>query len=294
MPILQDTSEDDFFQPKPGYLFIMGPPGAGKTISAARISELFPHERLKLRGASLQELPIVTLEDTLHLAFDLGAGSGLQSFRIEVPTLDMRAVCDKYQPVFAWQKVAELLGKAKQRYPGVKHIIVDTISALDDVMVAWWHQNMPASSGGKDDTQQMWTGLAAGHTHWREAFTRAAMAEFGTRPIILSHAVPKFKGAGDRGVVAAAKMEAENVNEGDMIPAITGKSGGAWIKHADMVLWCDFEDALTGPLAGKPEGRGYYFYGHKKGVATKNRFAAVTGEKWEADLSLTLRMIGRR
>lgn len=294
MPIIEDTSEADFFTPQPGYIFVMGPPGAGKTIAGARVSQHFPHERLKLRGAALHGLPKVVLEDTLHLAWDLGAGSGLSTFGVEIPTLNMRAVCEKYGPVFAWKEVADLFAKAKARFPEVKEILIDTVSALDDVMAAWWHEHMPKSDKGADNTQQMWTGLAASHTHWREKMTVAAMEGFKARPIVLSHAVPKFQGQGDRAVVAKAKMEAENVVEGDMIPAITGKSAGAWVKHADMVLWCDFEESLTGPLAGKPEGRSYYFYGHKQGVACKNRFAAVTGDRWEADMGLTFETIGRR
>lgn len=281
-------SDDDFFTPKPGYYFLFGPPGAGKTFSAARGSLLFPKERLTWPKEKFAGAETIQLEDTLHLAFDLGAGSGLEAMGIQIPTLDMRAVCDKYTSVEAWKAVPDLLRKARARYPNVQQIIVDTVSALDDLMLAWWYENMPTSAGNKDDTQKMWTGLAACHTHWRDYTTKAAMAEFRARPTILCHAIPKFKGAGDRAKVAEKQMDAQNVEDGDLIPRITGKSGDAYIKDADFVYWCDF---VTEPGTGK---RKYLYYGEKKGVSTKNRFAHLTGTSWDADMDLTLRMIGRR
>lgn len=281
-------TDDDFFTSKPGYYFIFGPPGAGKTFAAARISTMFPKERLAWPMAKFAGAPPVQLEDVLHLAFDLGAGSGLESMGITVPTLDMRAVCDKYTSVEAWKAIPDLFRKAKIRYPNVQYVITDTVSALDDLMLAWWYANMPVSEAKKEDTQKLWTGLAACHTHWRDYITKAAMGEFKARPTILCHAIPKFKGAGDRAKVAEKQMEAQNVEDGDLIPRITGKSGDAYIKDADFVYWCDF---VTDPGTGK---RAYKLFGEKKGVSTKNRFAHLTGPSWEADMDLTLRMIGRR
>lgn len=294
MPIPVNTADDALFRPKSGYYLIMGPPKRGKTFGAARVSALFPKDRLKMRGLSLVGLPRVMLEDVLELAVDLGATSGLESLGIVVPTLDIRELCDQAGPAVGWRRIPELFEKAKQRYPYIKHVILDTVSALDDTMYAWWHENMPKSERQKDDTQAMWTGLASSHTHWREYITKAAMAAFGARPIILSHTTPKYKGQGDRAKVQERKMEAEGIDDGELIPAITGKSGSAYIKDADMVLWCDYEEALNGPLAGKPEGRSYYFYREHANVAAFNRFAAVLPDKWEADMGLTLEMIGRR
>jgi hypothetical protein len=282
------NQDDDLFTPKPGYYFIFGPPGAGKTFSALRGSLLFPKERLAWPTAKFADAPRVQLEDTLHLAFDLGAGSGLEAMGIDVPTLDMRAVCDKYSSVDAWKAMPDLFRKAKARYPNITQLVTDTVSALDDLMLAWWYENMPNSDKGKEDTQKMWTGLAACHTHWRDYITKAAMSEFRARPTILCHAIPKFKGAGDRAKVAEKQMEAQNVEDGDLIPRITGKSGDAYIKDADFVYWCDF---VTEPGTNK---RKYLYYGEKKGVATKNRFAHLTGTSWDADMDRTLRMIGRR
>lgn len=273
-----------------GYLFIMGPPEGGKTFAALQVSAHFDRKRLKMRGEELMKQEGITLDDVLHISVDRGALDGMQALRMKPHAINMLTLLDAHGIDSAHLHLAEIIKQVKADKPTLRYMIIDTVSALDEFFNEHCYDNMPQSTAGKDNTQQMWTDLAVLHTKYRQAFSRAARMNGMDSPIILSHATPKFKGEGSRATVAAKQMDAQNIIEGDMIPAITGKSGPAYVRNASMVLWCDYEVAPGQPATA----REYKLYGDKQGVATKNRFRMLTGASWAADLGLTYDMIGRR
>jgi hypothetical protein len=293
MPALIDTSSD-FSKPDYGYIVLFGPPEGGKSVSAARVSRYFPTERLKMNGAQLKGLPTVVLEDYLHATIDKGAGTGLRAMGLDVPTLNIRAMAAKYGWLMVPDYFNEEVRKYKEKYPNLKYLGEDTISTLDDELKTWWYNNLPKSAGGKEDTQQMWQGLTNTHARYRSKLLDACDANGLEPPFFLSHAMSKSKGQGDRAKMAQLKMEAQNIEEGDMVPRMTGQNAAPYVDNSDFVIWVDYETPMTGPTAGLASARTYHYYSEKPGVYIKNRYRMLFGSKWEADLGATLDVVGRR
>lgn len=271
------TKHDEFLDTdEEGYTLIMGPPENGKTFGALMVSDFFDKERLKLKGGQLDGLKDLVLEDVLHIPLDFGALDGIKAYRMKPHTINLIGMIEKYGVQEAWKPMVEAIATMKARHPALKYIMPDTISALDaDITRVHTDIVSPIDRGQANN------GL---HSKYRTAWNKAATSLGFDAPILLAHVIPKFAGIGEAN--EAKRMAAQDVAEGDMVPLLTGKAAPTYIGHSSFCLVADVE--------GTGDARTYWFYGQRQGWSTKNRYRALTGVKWPADLGETYRMIGRK
>jgi hypothetical protein len=276
------TKHDEFLDTdEEGYTLIMGPPENSKTISSLMVDDAFAHERLKMKKEELPSLPEIILEQVLHVPLDFGALDGIKAFGMRPRTVNLIGLIDKYGVAEAWKSMVEAIATQKARHPDLRYLIVDTVSSLDASITAHHVQTIADSNTSTVQRGMANNGL---HTLYRQACNKAAMALKFDSPIFLMHMQPKYAFMDNEQQKKA--MAAQDVAEGDMVPAMSGKAGNVYIAHASMVLVAD--------VKGAGVTTEYVYYGRRAGFSTKNRYRMLTGDEFAADLGKLYRVIGRK
>lgn len=274
-------------QPDEGYVLIMGPQGEGKTFSALSTSEAFDEKRLSMTPEELTKVPPIDLGDVLHLQWDSGALDGIANFGMMPQTVAMQtliAMLGEHGPKEFPRVLGDVLEAARK--PGMRVLVDDTLSSLDDILTTYWTHHKPQTSGDKDNTQAMWTELAANHSDYRTT-VNSFVKRHKLRRIPLAHT--GFRPLKGIGLEAANKMRAEaEGRERDLIvPALTGKSGAVYVTHASFVLVLD----QVQTVGSQKRERKLLCGSAAPNYLTKNRHVTITGESMTWHLGKVLKQI---
>jgi hypothetical protein len=219
-------------------IILYGPFGAGKTTTAATVSENFPKGGLPTKKHSGAK-PAHVLSDMFWLSFDKGATDGFRERGIAVPEFSVvRFMGDPK----LWKKAG--FGKApniRQAIEfglniataavakGAKWVVVDTLTALDSALESYGRSHMPTNNSGDDDTRSMFGAMFYGHKLFHDA-----VRSLGCGVIYCCHT----KDIGD-----VSKMKPEEKRKlitlvaaggAELMPALTGK--GATVYKGDASL----------------------------------------------------------
>lgn len=211
-----------------GDILIHAPSGAGKTFLAATISEHFPEKE----GVK------ASLDDMLWLLFDLGGLNGFKESGLSVPVIDMRAMVSEMGLLRAIQKLKEEVSSAMTS--ATKYLVVDTVSAFDEQLCAFWDAKMP------DEAQSMrkFGNIANGHSYFHQSLMGLPVLR-----IWLCHSKSAVN-AVETAASKAAKLTHQS-DPGKIQPEITGKSRSLYVKHSS--LECVIRAT---PIPGQKRGPG--------------------------------------
>ena len=254
---------------------IHGPPGHGKTRCAAMAS----------KGWGTKEK---VLDDQLWIMFDHHGLAGLVAegytipYVIDVPLLIKEG--KNGRPLNALQALAIVyttMYAAIAAYPGIRIVIGDTISALDDMLVKYWDENCPETKGGKRNTMEMWTCLRNSHTQFFDVLTSV-----DKYIIFLAH--PKTVDEEHANAIQLAKIQSVSTpGKANLIPQITGQSLGLYTKHTSLEM-----SLLAIPGAGLSKTSTRKLFSHANaGYRGKNRFQGIIPDEMDADLGKVIELI---
>lgn len=225
-------------QRTPGYILVVGPQEAGKTTASLMVDPAFDRARLTMTPEELAKQPIIELPTVCHVSVDTGA---------EDPLLAWRMNTDSYNPL----PVIEDLGphgiklfcqNSRQFFsewlkPEHKFIVIDTLSAFDDMISGYWATNTPTTQGNNDNTQKMWQQIKGSHNQLRNGLLMAA-AGAGVTVIIICHATVEFNAMQDGKTLAAQNAVTGKVGRVHVELALTGSARDITKRGASLVLTC--------------------------------------------------------
>lgn len=114
-------------------LGIVGPPGQGKTTATISLSEFAP--------ATLPASERIILKDMFYVVADKGGMDTLKAFGLDAAKIDISAT-DPFEDNLSTvlDKVA-MAAEAAVKIGGVKHVVVDTVSAIDNLLLVYAKAN---------------------------------------------------------------------------------------------------------------------------------------------------------
>lgn len=194
------------------HVLISGPPGHGKSVCSATASVKAPDDL----PASSKTL----LDDMLFLNFDRQATAGFADLGIEVPEIDLSSLSGK--EIISGTKEALKVAKARAIEGVTKTVVVDTISSLDAVLVAFW----------KDATANRWDMYnAILTTHMRFAM---ALKEIPANVVVICHAKAINEAEDAQG--RARQKAAAGPTPASISLDITGQARGYWQRNVPLQL----------------------------------------------------------
>ena len=192
---------------------VYAPPGYGKTFSSLTMSEQCPAWLTHERPKTLVKRDPVELTDMLWVAFDKGATDGFKQQGISVPLIDLSA--EGPETIAAAAAAAVKLAKARADEGLTKVVVIDTVTALDEMLVGY---NSVVRGLEKLD---LYGALKQDHIRIALPF-----GQLKCHVLFLCHAKAKTEMGGSS---ATAQMVATNQRRaaaasgsGDIMPAITG------------------------------------------------------------------------
>jgi len=201
------------------HVLISGPPGHGKSVCAATASEKSPDEFTDEFTAE-QGGGLTNLDDVLFLNFDRQATAGFADLGIEVPEIDLSTCSGK--EIISSTKEALKVAKARAIEGVTKTVVVDTISSLDAVLVAFW----------KEATANRWDMYnAILTTHMRFAM---ALKEIPANVVVICHAKAINEAEDAQG--RARQKAAAGPAPASISLDITGQARGYWQRNVPLQL----------------------------------------------------------
>ena len=260
---------------------VYGPPGVGKTILSMTASQFWPKE--------LPSPKPVTLHDTLHVAWDPDAGTGLKELGVIVPTINIKKLMrpltkdeeelkkrgGKVRPhvrsilealTFVNREQLLFAEYANAKY-GRSYIIQDTVSWLNGQLEKWYVHGpgCPESKGGNRNTRQGWILLSGAH----ELFISYNI-QTPSNIIYLFHATAMVENnETEEGRNQALKNKAAGLS--DIVPQITGRSKNTYNSGTSCTFW----------LTARLNARGSY----DRKLHTQEIGGALVKNRWQHSLS---------
>jgi hypothetical protein len=258
-----------------------GKPGAGKTTLAGTLAPNWPGHGNKRW---------TKLEKTLWCSFDENATNPLLEHRCEVAELD-------------WYTFPDLLLREKivdqEQLDGLDDLdlveamfdravlevgswtngllVVDTFTALDSIIFAWWQENGPKTTGGKKDTFTLWRNTVRNHDKLRQKLSR-----LGCDVVWLGHSKPRSDSDSSEKKGRAQSLAGRftdirfDVSYEDV--------ANIYRQHNDFVFVVDMESSNKGDE--------YWIYTEEyEGFEGKSRFRNIVPAKAPADLGEVYRQL---
>lgn len=211
---------------------LIAPPGNGKTVCAATISEKFPTE--------LPNKERLELDDVAYLLFDTGGLLSLRSLGLSVPHIDLSTVTGS-DLIETLRGALEVLREGVEAGK-IKAIVVDTLTSLDKAFVN--HLTIKNADGGKGAKFKIYGDLVQYH---RRFFHTLKSLEADI--IFVVH--PKVSINLDDDDNTAIKKNATDLpGLGDIRPDITGQSANFYLANVSFLL----------PVFANPAGKGKFEY----------------------------------
>lgn len=235
---------------------VFGPPGNTKTASSVTLSEFCPADWTHIRLTEPPKREMVSLDDMLYISFDTQATLGFNQLGVKVPQIDLSNVGGK---LFEELKAAPKLVADKVKEGKTKTVVVDTVSALDE-MITLAH----ASAGlAKFDLYR-----EVLLTHMRFAM---ALKAIDANMLFLCHAkvasdTESDSKAGEKMAANAAKKQSA-WGTGEIIPAITGAALNHYRRDSSFIFSVSKASVAVN---GKPQV-GFFFHSHHQKFDTKSR-----------------------
>lgn len=225
---------------------VYGPPGQGKTFSCITASENCPADFTHVIQKLPPRLVEINLADLLWFAFDTGALDGFLEQKLIVPTLDLSKIGGS--TFTAALKEATDIAKAEVGAGRTKTIVVDTVSALDEIALMYYKEK-------GFEKWDLYGNLKIAHMRFA-----MALKALPCNVIFLCHAKAQMEAAD---AVQANKQKAGGF--GSIIPNITGDSLNHYRRDSSFIFPL---------LKGKENGiEGRWFYPDtQKGFEAKSRF----------------------
>lgn len=266
---------------------VHGVPGAGKTWAALSASDYWP--------AKIPPAAPVTLEDTIHIAWDHGALSGAQAKRIRCAAEHngnaLIGSGKAKDPIHAMGLILGDVGKHCVADEAIKVVIVDTITALDLAVNAHFFapNNVPIARGtGEVNTQAIYGRILDAHRAFAAALVRLPPR---VTVICLFHSQPLVDARDPAQKTAQSLVRLSEAVT--VIPSVTGKARDLYLANASVEFACCPTDPPKGSKA-EPERRLWtipHQSGGTTGLRTKNRFQGILGDWEPANLNKILAKI---
>lgn len=239
-----------------------GPIGSGKTTFACSVSEGYPDDFPSQIIAPDAE-PIYNCTDVGFLSFDAGSVVGFKRRGIRVKNFDcveFMTKPDVYKAHFKYppsplQTAQHGLNRLLSE--GVKWLVVDTVSALDQALISYWFKSM----SDEKDPRKVWGMIGNNHA----AFSEEVM-KLPTGLILLFHSKAVEEAKDDN---ADAKQETlSTANRGQICPQVSGQSKAMYLKNLN----------ILGAVVSKKKVREIITGGSRR-YETKNRFEGVIEDR---------------
>jgi len=226
---------------------VYGPPGHGKTFSCVTASERCPADFTHLLGKDGRNRAPTALDDMLWIAFDSGAIDGFNQQKLSVPMMDLSHVGENLMT--GLNDVIDAIKKLVAA-GGLRTIVIDTISALDEIALVYWRNK-------GFEKWDLYGNLRI--THMRFAM---ALKAIRANILFLAHAKAAME-PDDKNKVGQNKIAAAGLPP--IYPAITGDSLNHYRRDASFIL------PLIRAREGGVDGRWFYTT-QAKGFEAKTRF----------------------
>lgn len=246
---------------------IIGPPGVGKTFACMTASKYWGKPG--------------KLKDMLHVAFDTNPGAGLGEQGYVVPTLNVRKLLSSGRCKTVLDVMTVLSSECRafiESNSDKVTVVIDTLSALDKMLVEYWERNCPITKSGNRDTMQMWVLLR--NTHLR--FYRD-MNLLNANVIMCCHAKAVVEAEGKMGEEQAKRIRATGLT--DITLDITGGALQLYTGDPSFIFWMTCKK--VGPKKYERKFKTVEF----GGAIAKNRWQKSLEEEEEADLGKVIEKV---
>lgn len=246
-------------QKMPTTFMLHGPPGSGKTTTAATISKKWPG----IRPAG-PKAPVF-LDDTLFFAGDADGLSSLHAIGIDAPQINLVELWEEYGFLRTLALLPQLVTYAKEKWPTITRGVFDTLSAADEEA-----QN---DSKHIDDKRQFYGAVLDCHRR-NSIFIRGAGFDYW---VLNCHSK-----AFSEGETADSKRQATALRMaggGAIVPAIVGQG----LSRYQRAVSLQTAMVLKEPGAGKPSIYKLQTVTDPLGFQAKNRYAQLLKKEEDPD-----------
>lgn len=221
----------------------------GKSFFAATASSCWP-DGLKMEEARSIEsigedrwrkLKPVRLEDLIWLPYDLGALDGFPQFKIEVPSLDVRAIIKKFNAPLGVRKVNQTIQLWVEQNQKTKWVVEDTTSAKDRLLLEYFDSHPVMNRQGEEDKYAKYGSLKSAHIASHNALRNSGLT---VHYLCHSKAAPEATTPHQKHVDQTMELPSANT---EIEPEITGQSLKVYLGDASVI-----GVLVASELPGKP------------------------------------------
>jgi hypothetical protein len=251
-------------EPKIQQIGIIGPPGSGKTTAALSISDIF--------SGDIPAKKHTVLSDTFFISADKGGFDTVRAYGYSAPGVDLSNIDPAVTDVSTELRKALDTAIYGTQHKGIKNIVVDTVSAIDNMLLVYAQRNF--------DKYAMWNFILSAHTSLMHK-----LASTDATVVLIFHgkviAGDQLNQEGKDKL--ATRKKATMAEAVDTEIEVSGQARGFYRKHLSLLLTC-----MRDPLIKQPT---YKFYPRGKGsMEGKSRFWMLDAEE-PANLKLLINKI---
>ena len=197
---------------------LMGPPKVGKTIAAATLSAFFPDV--------LPAKEKTYLKDTVWIQFDLNGTESLSQMQVFPYLYDLSRETEyaSIQSAIA-SAIKEIKGN-----PTIKNVVIDTVTALDTVLLVHFRKMYP-----EEKVQGlMYNQMLAAHMNFA-----MQLKQLNATVVAITHTKMPISVSSNADAKAAEtlrKRASSMAGGGDIVPEITGRAAN-YYKGASSAVW---------------------------------------------------------
>lgn len=199
----------NFVGNRQGFL-LYGPPGSGKTVCAASISEFFPDE--------LPAAQPTLVRDVYYLQFDPDGMQSLLSLRLDAPGRDLSA-CTTKETLGRGLIEAVMEIKEGIKEGIIKAVVVDTLTAFDSVLLSIGKKDFPSTA----DQARMYGWILQEQMQFG-----TLLKQLPIHLITTCHSKFVFNPSKDDTGFEMRKRAFSLPGQSDIVPELTGRGANYW------------------------------------------------------------------
>lgn len=229
------------------HILLVGPPGGGKTTATVTASEHF--------GGGFPAKERTILKDMFYVVADKGGFETIKAFGYNAPHLDISQTDPTVDEVPNILKRAWEAAKIGVEEKGVKTVVVDTISAIDNLLVVYAKRNY--------EKYGVWDCVLREHTRLLHK-----LSALDARIILVAHGklITGDNLAAEQKAGVQQQKRATMGEVSDIEIEVSGQARGLYRKHNSLILPC-----MKDPLEKKKAVYNFYPSG-KLSMEAKKRY----------------------